>query len=233
MKKLLLSAAISLSFISLISCSTNEANNLNDNTNITNQVNYDKTSIYYDMIFGDTNSYLDISDQFLMLKNVDDTVVRVGNNTDSLDYMKKTSDLTSKDFYAVGDKYEFTFVKKEIIYINDTFNMEGEESRGTPVVGPYVKSEYIPASIVKIDESLIERNAEGYIKNVDLSSYNTYVESLVWYSPKINLDYVITERTQDNLYSYVALNEYNSTLYASVQDNIVFAFYAYDLSLNR
>ena len=151
----------------------------------------------------------------------------------SLDYMKKTSDLTSKDFYAVGDKYEFTFVKKEIIYINDTFNMEGEESRGTPVVGPYVKSEYIPASIVKIDEALIERDAEGYIKNVDLSSYNTYVESLVWYSPKINLDYVITERTQDNLYSYVALNEYNSTLYASVQDNIVFAFYAYDLSLNR
>lgn len=89
MKKLLLSAAISLSFISLISCSTNEANNLNDNTNNTNQVNYDKTSIYYDMIFGDTFSYLDISDQFLMLKNVDDTVVRVGNNTDSLDYMKK------------------------------------------------------------------------------------------------------------------------------------------------
>ena len=70
-------------------------------------------------------------------------------------------------------------------------------------------------------------------KPVDLSSYNTYVESFVWYSPKINLDYVITKRTQDNLYSYVALNEYNSTLYASVQDNIVFAFYAYDLSLNR
>ena len=89
MKKLLLCAAVSLSFISLNSCSLNEANNLNDNTNTLNLANYDKTSIYYDMIFGDTYSYLDVSDQFLMLKNVDDTVVRVGNNTDSLDYMKK------------------------------------------------------------------------------------------------------------------------------------------------
>lgn len=229
MKKVLFSIILGGSLVSLLSCS-NENQKLNDNTGFEDKNVYDSTSIYYSMEFATDFCYLGVSDYFYMLKNIEDPTPRVGNVTESLDYMKNPKDLTNSDHYIAGDKYEFTFLKTEILYLQDLSSGDVATSRGTPCVGPYVESKYVPATMLEVSESLIERDSEGYITNIDLSGYSTYTESLIWYSPKINLNCVITKKTASNTYGFVPLSEYKGDLFVSVQDNIVFALYAFDAS---
>ena len=232
MKKILFSVVLGLSGLSLLSCA-NENQKLNDNTGFEDKNKYDSTSIYYQMEYSADFCYLNLSDNFYMLKSLEDPTPRVGNVTESLDYMEAPKDLTNNDYYIAGDKYDFTFLKTEILYLQNLTSVDGGNSRGTPCVGPYVESKYVPATMIQINESLIERDSSGYITNIDLSGYDSCTESLVWYSPKINLNYIVIERTSATSYNYLPLSEYSGDVYASVQDNIVFALYAYDLSIKR
>ena len=135
-----------------------------------------------------------------------------------------------KDQIIAGDRLVFTH-KEEILYTPAFYlymEYEGKEYKipqGKKEISEVKKCEFDRADVMKVDESLITRDSNNFVTNVNLSNYDEFAdrdEMLVI----IDLNKVCIK--EDNVLKWVKLSEYNGELYMSVQENVVFALYGFN-----
>ena len=135
-----------------------------------------------------------------------------------------------KDQIIAGDRLVFTH-KEEILYTPAFYlymEYEGKEYKipqGEKEISEVKKCEFDRADVIKVDESLITRDSNNFVTNVNLSNYDEFTdrdEMLVI----IDLNKVCIK--EDNVLKWVKLSEYNGELYMSVQENVVFALYGFN-----
>ncbi|RIA66492.1 hypothetical protein EI71_01603 [Anaeroplasma bactoclasticum] len=238
MKKCLLYSGLFLFSLSLFSCQENTMTNNLNNENA-DESQYTISEVYYFYAFTSFAPLAQTANIYSAEMREDGYFISYDS---SENYIPSVQEASKNVLCIAGDKYIFksdrpvgseTYSKTGYAYLWEASNyspFDRNYRHGTKLVGTIVSYEKDEAETIKIPESMITRDENGYIKNVDLSNYEKFVPKEESIQLSIELDKVVLDF---NRYRYSMLNEYNGDLYASVQDNIVFAFYAVDPSLYR
>ena len=240
MKKGIFGFGVLLFGLLLTSCQQNDSFN---NLNYVGEVDdYITSDVYYYYITDIDKAYLKRSHPIYTIYSDEEHPYFGADSSDN--YMPDVEESSLNDLCIAGDKYVITSEKTSVdekdsyLVLPVGVDPEYQANFRWKLVGNIILCEKDEADIVKIPESLITRDENGYIQSVDTSDYQEFKAKDRSIKVYICLERVVLEERNVNGPKYAdhkvcSLNEYNGELYASIQDNVVFAFYSYDPRSNN